>query len=246
MWATSKTAKSILSGVTALGVAITPVAAQETCTRDAMVVFDGSGSMAEMGFNLMDEPRIFDARRAVRTVMPQVAPVRRMGLVTYGFGRQESCSSVVVRFPPEPDAADRIIAEIDRLHPAGETPLTEAIAEAARVLDYEHKPGEIVLVTDGKETCGGSPCQLAADLAAGADLTVHVIGFRVRGEHFNWPDQPQNMMIEPVARCLADRTGGMYVHTETLDDLIGALRQTLGCQVLSEVTPARPARLGAL
>jgi Ca-activated chloride channel family protein len=237
--------KTILTALVALGVGLTPVQAQETCTRDAMVVFDGSGSMAEMGFNLMDEPRIFDARRAVREVMPQVAPVRRLGLVTYGFGRRAGCASVAVRFPPEHDAADRIIAEIDRLHPAGQTPLTAAIAEAARVLDYENKPGEIVLVTDGKETCGGAPCQLAADLAAGADMIVHVIGFRVRGEHFAWPDQPQDDMVQAVARCLADRTGGLYVQAETLDDLIGALRQTLGCQVLSEVTSAPPATHGA-
>jgi Ca-activated chloride channel family protein len=240
------TMRPILSALVASAVGLVPAHAQETCTRDAMVVFDVSGSMAEMGFNLMDEPRIFDARRAVRTVMPQVAPVRRIGLVTYGFGRQESCASVVVRFPPQNDAADRIISEIDRLHPAGETPLTEAIAAAAQVLEYETKPGEIVLVTDGKETCGGSPCQLAADLAAGADMTVHVIGFRVRGEHFAWPDQPQESNIEPVARCLADRTGGLYVDAETLDDLIGALRQTLGCQMLSAVTSGRPATRGAL
>lgn len=238
--------KPILNALVVACLGVNPAAAQQTCTRDAMVVFDGSGSMAEMGFNLLDEPRIFDARRAVRRVMPQVAPARRLGLVTYGFGRRESCASVVVRFPPEPDAADRIIAEIDRLHPAGETPLTEAIAAAAQVLDYENKPGEIVLVTDGKETCGGSPCQLAADLAAGADMTVHVIGFRVRGEHFAWPDQPQDSYIEPVARCLADRTGGMYVSAETLDDLIGALRQTLGCQILSGVTSGRPATRGVL
>lgn len=233
--------RTILTALVVLGVGSSPAQAQETCTRDAMVVFDGSGSMAEMGFNLMDEPRIFDARRAVRTVMPQVAPARRLGLVTYGFGRRESCSSVVVRFPPQADAADRIISEIDRLHPAGETPLTEAIAAAAQVLDYENKPSEIVLVTDGKETCGGSPCQLAADLAAGADMTVHVIGFRVRGEHFAWPDQPQDAFVDPAARCLADRTGGMYVHAETLDDLIGAMRQTLGCQLLSKATSGRPA-----
>lgn len=233
--------KPILNALVVLGLGLAPATAQETCTRDAMVVFDGSGSMAEMGFNLMDEPRIFDARRAVRKVMPQVAPTRRIGLVTYGFGSRESCASVVVRFAPEPDAADRIISEIDRLQPAGETPLTEAIAEAARVLDYQNKPGEIVLVTDGKETCGGAPCQLAADLASGSDMTVHVIGFRVRGEHFAWPDQPQELDIQPVARCLADRTGGMYVQAETLDDLIGALRQTLGCQILSSVTPERPA-----
>ncbi|MCR9111077.1 vWA domain-containing protein [Marivita sp. XM-24bin2] len=236
----------ILTALVVLAFGGSPARTQETCTRDAMVVFDGSGSMAEMGFNLMDEPRIFDARRAVRRVMPQVAPARRLGLVTYGFARRESCASVVVRFPPEPDAADRIISEIDRLHPGGESPMTEAIAAAAQVLDYETEPGEIVLVTDGKENCGGSPCQLAADLAAGADMTVHVIGFRVRGEHFSWPDQPQDTFIEPVARCLADQTGGMYVHAETLDDLIGALRQTLGCQILSEATAGHPATHGAL
>ena len=238
--------KSILASVLALGVGAAPLHAQQGCARDAMVVFDGSGSMAEMGFNLMDEPRILDARRAVRTVMPQVAPVRRMGLITYGPGAKAQCDSVKLRFSPVPDAADRMISEVDRLEPEGETPLTDAIAQAAAVLDYKQKPGVIVLVTDGKETCGGTPCALAADLARGADMTVHVIGFRVRGAHFVWPDQPLDAAIEPVARCLADETGGMYVHAETLDDLIGALRQTLGCPVYSDLTSGRPARRAVL
>lgn len=238
--------KTILNALVVLGLGSVPSLAQEGCNRDAMVVFDGSGSMAEMGFNLLDEPRIFDALRAIRTVMPQVAPVRRLGLVTYGFEAGDSCASVELRFPPEAEAADHLIAEVESRHPGGETPLTEAIAEAARVLDYTRKAGEIVLVTDGKETCGGTPCQLAAELAQGADLTVHVIGFRVRGEHFNWPDQPRGDVVTPVARCLADRTGGLYVQAESLDDLIGALRVTLGCQVLSDATPVRPATRAVL
>lgn len=224
----------------------TPLVSQQACTRDAMVVFDASGSMAEMGFNLMDAPRILDARRAMQTVMPQVAPMRRMGLITYGPGAMASCDSVRLRFPPEADAADRMIREVDRLLPEGETPLTDAIAQAAAVLDYTTKPGVIVLVTDGRETCGGAPCALAADLARGADMTVHVIGFRVRGAHFVWPDQPLDATIEPVARCLADQTGGLYVHAETLDDLVGALRQTLGCPVFSDLAVGRPATRGAL
>jgi Ca-activated chloride channel family protein len=238
--------KTILSALVAFGIGVTPAHAQSACTQDAMVVFDGSGSMAEMGFNLLDEPRIFDARRAMRTVMPQVAPMRRMGLITYGPGAMSSCDSVRLRFTPEADAADRMISEVDGLQPEGETPLTDAIAQAAAVLDYTHKPGVIVLVTDGKETCGGAPCALAADLARGADMTVHVIGFRVRGEHFVWPDQPLDATIESVARCLADETGGMYVHAETLDDLIGALRQTLGCPIYSDLTSGRPATRGVL
>ena len=49
------------------------------------------------------------------------------------------------------------MAAIDALRPSGRTPLTDAVAQAAEVLDFRHKPGLIVVLTDGEETCGGSP-----------------------------------------------------------------------------------------
>jgi len=50
------------------------------------------------------------------------------------------------------------------------------------VLDFRHKPGLIVIVTDGEETCGGSPYELGKQLHAEATrLTIHVISLRVRG-----------------------------------------------------------------
>ena len=58
----------------------------QDCLRDAVVVFDGSGSMAEMGFNLLEEPRIFEAREAVHAAVPKIAAVRRLGLIVYGPG----------------------------------------------------------------------------------------------------------------------------------------------------------------
>ncbi|MBV2358809.1 VWA domain-containing protein [Thalassococcus sp. CAU 1522] len=204
-----------------------------------MIVFDGSGSMAETGFNQIGEARIFEARAAMRRALPGIASARRLGLIVYGPG--EACQSVDLLFGPEPDAASRIIGAVDALEPAGDTPLTEAVFEAARVLDYRARPGAIVLVTDGKETCGGAPCQLAAELAAdGADLTVHVIGFKVRGEHFGWASQGETdyTRATAVARCLADRTGGLYVSAETVDELVSALRVTLGCAVLGLAAPA--------
>ncbi len=57
--------------------------ATDDCAADAMIVFDGSGSMAEMGFNDIDEPRIFEARRAMADALPQIAQNRRLGLVVY-------------------------------------------------------------------------------------------------------------------------------------------------------------------
>ena len=215
----------------ALSALAVPALAERSCTSDAMIVFDGSGSMAEMGFNQIDDPRIFDARRAMAAVIPEVAPTRRLGLLVYGPGGAGECSGIDLRFPPIKDSAGPILGAVNGLEPAGGTPLTEAVREASEVLGQEG--GEVVLVTDGKETCGGMTCQLATDLS-GDGVTVHVIGFRVRGEHFSWGSQGVTDYTDSDtgARCLAEATGGEYVRSETLDDLISALRITLGCNIM--------------
>ena len=71
--------------------------------------------------------------------------------------------------------------EVNALSPAGKTPLTAAVRNAAEVLDYRHNPGVVVVLADGEETCGGSPCDLGKELHASAvNLTVHIIGYRMK------------------------------------------------------------------
>ncbi|MBV7394283.1 VWA domain-containing protein [Mameliella alba] len=208
-----------------------------------MIVFDGSGSMAEIGYNAIGVPRISEARAAMRRVIPSISTVRRLGLVIYGPSGDRTCANTDLRFAPQWQAGPRILADVEALRPAGGTSLTESVRRAAEALDYINKPGTVVLVTDGKETCGGAPCSLAAEIAAMApELTVHVIGFKVRSDHFDWSN-PNDQTATTVARCLADRTGGRYVRAETVDELIGALRVTLGCNVLGAVD--QPRRRGA-
>ncbi len=232
--------KTLLAGVLGTGL-VAPSIAQnlpDSCTQDAMLVFDGSGSMAEMGFNGLNQPRINDARLALRRSLPEITPFRRVGLIIYGPGRSDACSNVELRLPPTVDAAGRIIAEIDSLQPDGQTPLTRAVRDAAETLNYRKTSGTIVLVTDGKENCGGATCQLAAELAADAtDLTVHVVGFRVRDRQFNWQSQKNVDQThgKTVARCLADITGGKYVSTETISELVVALQETLACPFIGHM-----------
>ncbi len=212
--------------------------AQQTtaqCADDAMLVFDGSGSMAEMGYNLLSQPRIFDAREALRLSLPNITPYRKLGLIIYGPGSADECSNIDLRFKPQRDAASRIIAEVDGLAPAGKTPLTSAVLLAAETLLYRQKTGVVVLVTDGKETCGGKTCNLASKLATeGKALTVHVIGFKVRGKFFNWQGGAEAGYEHgrTVARCLADLTGGKYLSTENVNELAAALQETLACPVI--------------
>lgn len=226
-----------LAAALSLTATATALPAAPGCAEDAMLVFDGSASMDELSFDIQEETRIEDAREALRDAMPDIAPYRRVGLLVYGPGPLDACSNIDLRFGPRDDAAGPVIAAIEGLRPNGLTPLTTSVARAAEVLDYRNRPGIIVLVTDGNETCGGGPCALGERLAAdAADLTVHVIGFKVVVDYFSW-DNPEQKTFEDgktVAKCLADRTGGMFVSTETVDELADALRATLGCALIGE------------
>ncbi|MDJ0512582.1 MAG: vWA domain-containing protein [Methyloceanibacter sp.] len=203
------------------------------CTEDAMLVFDASGSMSGNGWGYGSEnpsaiSRIDKVRSALAEILPSVEQSRRVGLITYGPGPWQQCN-VQLDLRPAPKAAQRILESVNALTPAGQTPLSEAVAQAARVLDYRAKPGIVVLITDGEETCGGSPCDLGKTLRDdGLQLTVHVIGLRVRG--ITWTGE--QAIVE--TRCLAEATGGLFTTVETEKELVDALKRTLGCPMLTE------------
>jgi len=213
------------------------------CTEDAMIVFDASGSMSGDGWGYGSEsagsvPRIDKVRTAMREILPSITRFRRVGLITYGSGAWNQCN-IRLEFKPMPNAADRIMAAIDALRPAGRTPLTASVAQAADALDFHHKPGLIVVLTDGEETCGGSPCDLSEKLHAEAEqLTINVIGLRVK--NYAWMGD-QGVLD---AKCLAEKNGGQYVPVDTLAGLREALEKTLGCPMVTQMTPSKlyPAR----
>jgi Ca-activated chloride channel family protein len=213
---------------------------RKPCIEDAMLVFDASGSMAgnvNQGIATIT-PRIDAVRSALAKVLPSVTRLRRVGLITYGPGPYQQCN-VQLNLKPTPNAASLIMSEVSALTPGGKTPLTAAVGQAAEVLDYRAKPGVIVVLTDGEETCGGSPCDLGKVLhAAAANLTVHVIGFRMK--NFSWTGEQSILDV----KCLADQNGGLYVSADTEQELAEALEKTLGCPMLSQRAPdpgtARP------
>ncbi|MBM3543472.1 MAG: VWA domain-containing protein [Alphaproteobacteria bacterium] len=199
-----------------------------------MLVFDASGSMAGTDRLGVSTPvpvtRIDKLRSALANVLPSAARYRRIGLITYGPGPYHQCN-VQLNFAPMANATEALMYEVNSLNPAGKTPLVAAVSQAAEVLKFREKPGMIVVVTDGEETCGGEPCELGKRLHDDAmQLTVHVIGYRVKD--FSWTGEQS---IGEV-KCLADKNGGLYINAESEQDLIEALEKTLGCPMLSQNT----------
>jgi Ca-activated chloride channel family protein len=199
------------------------------CQTDAMIVFDASGSMGTTDYALK-LPRIARAKNAMATVLPEVAPLRRLGLIVYGEGAYNDCNSIELRMKPAANAASSLLDIIEDINPRGRTPLTRSVELAAESLDYHNRPSTIVLLTDGEETCGGDPCKTAKRLKAQANgLTIHVIGYREQGGYF-------------AARCMSEETGGEYTSVKTEEELTAALRQTLGCPFVTEYDTPRGSR----
>jgi Ca-activated chloride channel family protein len=214
----------------AAGLTFPPALAEPTrlpCKLDAMLVFDGSGSMAGTDMNSVT-PHISKVREALAHVLPSIAPVRDLGLIVYGPGTHAKCDNIELRLRPAAHPAEEIMAEVNSVVPAGQTPLTASVRLAAEALQFRERAAQIVLLTDGEETCGGDPCELARTLRAeGRQLTVHVVGFRPRGTPTL--DGPFK------SRCLADETGGEYLSAETEEELIEALQKTLGCPFITKL-----------
>jgi Ca-activated chloride channel homolog len=207
------------------------------CTDDAMIVFDASGSMSgnqTLGIP-NSKPRIDEVRYALSQVLPSATRFRRVGLVTYGPGPYNQCN-VSLDMKPTANAAKQIMRAVNSLVPAGKTPLTSGIEQAAEALNFRDKPGVIVVVTDGEETCSRSPCDLATTLHDNAaQLTIHVIAFRYSGYSWTGGNSVMDLM------CIADQNNGLYIKANDETELIDALEKTLDCPMVSQA-PLNPIR----
>jgi Ca-activated chloride channel homolog len=185
------------------------------CTQPAMIVFDGSGSMAAKAKDLT---RLQSAQLALTRIVPTVSNLRPLGLVIYS-GTVTRCNDVRLAVEPALGNGNAILNAADQVLPGGATPLGAAVTVAANYFRDRKEPATLVVVTDGEENCGANICALADELAgASPRIQVHVIGYDLSGI--------------PILRCLADRTDGRYTDVSTADQLTTALDEALSCLTL--------------
>jgi len=93
----------------------------------------------------------------------------------------------------------------------------------------------VVLVSDGEDTCAPpEPCQVASELkAAGVDLVVHTIGFKVEAK------------ARSELSCVAAATGGSYREASSGADLARALTSRVQRAIRPYAAVGAPVRGGA-
>jgi Mg-chelatase subunit ChlD len=190
-----------------------PGSADSKSPEKAFIVFDASGSMWG---KLHGKTKIEIARKTVKKIIKEWQPSNQLGLIVYGHRTKGDCKDIEILIPLGPINQKKIETAIDGINPKGKTPLTQAVKIAAEKLKYNKQKATVIVVSDGKESCGLDPCGMATELEnSGVNFTAHVIGF----------DITENERSQ--LRCLAENTGGRFYSADNASELLAAMHQAM-------------------
>lgn len=220
----------LIPAVAALMLSAAPVMAE----RVSVLVFDASGSM----WNRVqgDLTRIEVARDVMGDYFASRDGAVPLSVIAYGHNRRGDCGDIEVIAPMGQTQPATLESRLRGLMPRGMTPLTDSLRMARSQIPPTAEAADIILVTDGLETCEGDPCALAAELAAeGIDIRAHVVGFGLT-----------RLEVEALA-CITEQTGGMLFDTNSGAELADALKQVSAAppppEPVPEAAPEPPALL---
>src|SRR5215831_18022450 len=158
------------------------------------------------------------AKKVVAELMDKIPNGRRVAFLIYGHDRALKCNAVrIVRPLTEIDDAGKaqLKGAIAELQPVGHTPIALALRTAGEELARAAGSCQLVLITDGMETCHGDPAKEAAELSARLKLPhgLEVIGFDV--------DPKERQAVEEIARA----GKGKYIDVRSAAALVKAAEE---------------------
>ncbi len=216
--------KSTLGVAMATLMATTHLAAAES---NLLFVLDSSGSM----WGQVDGvAKINTAKTVLNRLLGDLPDNTKAGLMVYGHRKKSSCVDVelVARLGQAHSRATRDV--LDAITPRGKTPIAYALGEARYAFDNTSgdASNNVVLISDGIETCDGDPCAVAAELAAkNVNVKVHVVGFDI-------PDEDRRQL-----ECIAKKGKGRYFAANSTEGFTEAVSEAV--KVVAEAPKVEPA-----
>ena len=180
---------------------------------DAILIMDYSNSMWGQ---INGVPKVEIARDIIDANFSNWKRLTNLGLMSYGHRYKNDCADIQLISPPgelDTSIVDRFLAQAQ---PKGRTPLASSIEQAASYFIANGKKANIILLTDGIESCDRDPCATIGALQdAGLNMTAHVIGFGVTEEEGS------------QLRCIASITGGEYLTAANATSLDDAFQEAI-------------------
>jgi Mg-chelatase subunit ChlD len=191
---------------------------------DLLFILDGSGSM----WGQVDGvAKIATAKQALAGLIGDLPSETNVGLMAYGHRREGDCGDTEILYPVSNFDTERLKPVIEAITPRGKTPIAAALQQAAAAMPVSDRPANVLLISDGLETCGGDPCAAARALGdLGIDTRVHVVGFDLT--------QEENEALQ----CIAENGGGNYYAANDAESFTDAVKQAVADTGNREEAPA--------
>jgi len=197
---------------------------QDSGSREnILIILDCSLSMED---KIKGRRKIDVAKEVINKVIAQLPGDVYLGLRAYGhkksqlksiFGFDE-CEVSDLLVPIGTNNRGRISEALSGLDAIGWTPICYSIGQSVEY-DFTALPGKkrIILVSDGMETCNGSPCEFAIDLVKkDVDVAIDVIGFDLSSD----PEAISHL------RCAALVTKGKFYTADDPEEFLRSLQDS--------------------
>lgn len=194
--------------------------ATESSTDDPgklLLMLDASGSMNE------DDPaggtKMEAAKKALIGVVDKLPQDTNVGLRVYGATEKggkptkAACADTQLAVPVGPLDKPSLTKAINDFEAKGETPIAHSLTKAIDDLG-DTGPRNVILVSDGEESCVPDPCPVVKKLTkGGVDLRIDTVGFGVK--------DPARKQLT----CIAEAGDGTYYDAKDADELTTRLNK---------------------
>ncbi len=184
-------------------------------------ILDASGSMnAELPGS--GGKKLAIAKEVLAKVFPKIPTSIKSALWVYGHRypqkpQNKSCLDIENIFPLGSINVKAYVQKINEISAIGYTPIAESIKRAVKTFpSKEDQYNTIILVSDGEETCGGNPCNIADKFKnEKSAVTIHVVGYDV------------NEKTREQLNCIAQTSGGVYFDAQDATGLLQSLEKAM-------------------
>ncbi|HPJ20483.1 MAG TPA: VWA domain-containing protein, partial [Actinomycetota bacterium] len=213
----------IVLGVLGIGTATAaPTPAPSTGSGESvpgklLLMLDASGSMLEAdpsGLTRMDA-----AKQGLSAVVDKLPDNAQVGLRVYGATvmggtpTPEACADTQLVHPIGTIDKTGLKAAINGFAAKGETPIAHSLHKALEDLGTTGKRN-IILVSDGEESCVPDPCPVIKELIGnGIDLQIDTVGYAVG-------DKARQQL-----QCIADAAHGTYYDAANADQIAASINK---------------------
>lgn len=188
---------------------------QTTDPSNVMMVLDGSNSM----WGQIDgTAKISIAKDVMTDLINTWDPKAPLGMVVYGHRRKNDCDDIEVVSMPGVVDRKSLINKVQSISPKGKTPISTSLNIGVAMSGgmFSGKKIDLILVSDGLETCGADPCATAQNIKQfNTNFKAHIIGFDVDDVEFK------------QLQCIATKTGGGFYRANNAQELQDALAKTV-------------------